>query len=237
MQNGTPIHVQLENLIRGKIADGTYPTNSPLPSERKMAEAYGINRLTVRAALKNLQKEGLVRTEHGKGNFVSSVKIKLNFSTISGFGAQLKEQGVAHTNQVLLAEELPAGYIMSQNFNVEKGTPLFHLVRVRIGNGNPLAIDDTYILYDEIPRVASIDFETASLYQKLKECGNFPEYARQTLYIQRIYGKIAEVMALEDDTPVFCIIHQAYSAKHALIEYTLSYVNPTYSSVASCLRK
>lgn len=74
MQNTLPIHVQLENLIRDKIANGEYAIGSCLPSERRLAETYGINRLTVRAALKNLRQEGLIVAHQGRGNFVNSAR-------------------------------------------------------------------------------------------------------------------------------------------------------------------
>ncbi|MEG1270849.1 MAG: GntR family transcriptional regulator [Ruthenibacterium sp.] len=237
MQNLLPIHVQLENLIKDKIASGEYAMGAPLPSERKMAEAYGINRLTVRAALKNLQKEGLVNAVQGKGTFVCSAKMKLSFSTIRGFGAQLKEQGVVHTSKVLFAKKVSAGYVLSQRFDVEKGFPLFRLTRVRFGNGHALAIDDTYVRYDSVRNIESIDFAANSLYRTFEENNIQLTKALQVLSIYNMYGPSAEILELPDGSPVFCINHKVFDSTARLVEYTYSYVNPAHSSITSYLKK
>ena len=237
MQGTLPIHVQLENLIKDKIASGEYPMGSLLPSERKMAEAYGINRLTVRAALKNLQKEGLVSTIHGKGNFVRSARMKLSFSAIRGFGAQLKEQGVAHTNKVLIAEKFPATYVLSKLFGVPKGAPLFRLTRLRYGNGRPLALDDTYFRYEAVADVEAIDFSVSSLYQTFEKNNISLVHAQQMLSIYTLYDDDSALLDLPQGTPVFRIEHKVFSANNSLADYTLSYINPTRSNISSYLKK
>lgn len=57
--------------VRNAVTDGTYPTGSRLPTESELAEAYGVSRPTVRAALGELKTQGLVHTRHGVGTFVS----------------------------------------------------------------------------------------------------------------------------------------------------------------------
>ena len=237
MQNLLPIHAQLENLIKDKIASGEYAMGNPLPSERKMAEAYGINRLTVRAALKNLQKEGLINTIHGKGNFVCAVKMRLSFSAIRGFGAQLKEQGVAHTNQVLFAQQVPAGYVLSKQFEVEKGYPLFRLIRLRFGNGHALSIDDTFVRYGAIRDIEQIDFSVASLYTSFEQNGIHLAKALQMLSVQNMYGESARLLEEPEGAPVFCINHKVFDSDDQLVEYTLSYISPSHSSITSYLKK
>lgn len=236
MQVLQPIHVQLENLIRDKIARGEFQIGSPLPSERRLAEVYGISRLTVRAALQNLQKEGLVMAQHGKGYFVQNSKIRINFSGLRGFGAQLKEQGVIHTSTVLQAQKILSGYELSKAFSVPRGTPLFHLTRVRLGNGHPVMVDDTFFPYDLIPDVEKYDFSTTSFYAALDKNGVQLEQAQQFLTVFTLYGECARVLELPDATPVFRINHCVYDHFGKLVDYTFSYVNPYRASIATYLR-
>ena len=60
--------------IRSKILDGTYPIGSRLPAERKLADELGVNRLTLRSALRHLEAEGLLRPHHGQGVLVLDYK-------------------------------------------------------------------------------------------------------------------------------------------------------------------
>ena len=58
-----PIYVQLMDSIKKKIQDGQLQVGDRLVSEREMSEQYGINRMTVRNALKKLQEEGVIETK------------------------------------------------------------------------------------------------------------------------------------------------------------------------------
>ena len=66
------VYVQVANAIAAKIADGSYPLGSRLPSEAELGEEYGVAKMTVRRALEVLRERGLVRTLHGRGSVVVS---------------------------------------------------------------------------------------------------------------------------------------------------------------------
>jgi GntR family transcriptional regulator len=71
MSVNQPIYQQLADLLREKIADGEYALGDALPSERVMADRYGISHLTVRKSLGLLEEEGLLIRIQGKGTFVT----------------------------------------------------------------------------------------------------------------------------------------------------------------------
>ncbi len=54
------LHAQVRETIRARILDGSYPAHSQVPSESQMMEAFGVSRITIRQALGDLQKEGLI---------------------------------------------------------------------------------------------------------------------------------------------------------------------------------
>ncbi len=69
-----PLYSQLKELLRGRILDGVYPPLSRMPSENELGKAFDVSRITVRQALGDLQKEGLIFKIHGKGTFVARPK-------------------------------------------------------------------------------------------------------------------------------------------------------------------
>lgn len=69
-QSGKPVYVQLADIIAGQIASGDLAPDRPIPAETRLAETYGIARLTVRRAVRELRERGLVHTVQGKGTFV-----------------------------------------------------------------------------------------------------------------------------------------------------------------------
>jgi DNA-binding GntR family transcriptional regulator len=70
-QSATPVYVQLANLLRRGIEDGTYPPDRALPSIRTLQETHGIADGTVQKALRILKDDGLVHTVRGRGVFVA----------------------------------------------------------------------------------------------------------------------------------------------------------------------
>jgi DNA-binding GntR family transcriptional regulator len=73
---GTAVWQQLRADIFGQIEDGTLSPGDMLPSETALAEAYRVSRLTVRRALADLARVGVIRTEHGVGSFVASPPLR-----------------------------------------------------------------------------------------------------------------------------------------------------------------
>ena len=80
-----PIYLQLREIIRGRIEEGEYQPGTAIPSENKLAETYGINRLTVRNAVDALVNEGVLQRVQGKGVFVVGSKYEEALEGHGGF--------------------------------------------------------------------------------------------------------------------------------------------------------
>lgn len=67
---GRPKYVEVADSLRGAIAAGTYPVGSELPSTARLTESFGVSTTVVRAAVRELQSEGLVIGQPGKAVYV-----------------------------------------------------------------------------------------------------------------------------------------------------------------------
>ena len=65
-----PLYIQFKDLLLTKIESGEWQPQHKLPSERSLCNKYGISRITVREAIKELTRDGLIESVPGKGNFV-----------------------------------------------------------------------------------------------------------------------------------------------------------------------
>ncbi|MBB4935288.1 DNA-binding GntR family transcriptional regulator [Lipingzhangella halophila] len=70
-ESATPLYVQLADIVAAKIKSGELQPDRPIPAETRLAEEYGIARLTARRAVRELRDRGLVVTVPGKGTFVA----------------------------------------------------------------------------------------------------------------------------------------------------------------------
>ena len=71
-----PIYIQLQDIIVKKIEEKKYLPGEAIPSERKMAEMYGVNRMTVKRAVSKLVEKGYLERKPGSGTYVAIEIIK-----------------------------------------------------------------------------------------------------------------------------------------------------------------
>ena len=102
-----PLYMQLKEIIMKRIEDGEYLPGEKIPSEREMADTYGVNRMTVKNAINSLVEANILYRIHGKGTFVAQKKTQKvtfydNLSESSrGLGAVIKDSGIPLMNQIL----------------------------------------------------------------------------------------------------------------------------------------
>jgi DNA-binding GntR family transcriptional regulator len=70
-ESGRPIYMPVADRVAARIEAGALAVDRPIPSEVRLADEYGVARLTARRAVKELRERGLVYTVHGKGSFVA----------------------------------------------------------------------------------------------------------------------------------------------------------------------
>jgi GntR family transcriptional regulator len=141
--------------LRASIVDGRLGAGERLPSENELARRHETSRPTVRRALALLKAEGLVTTEQGRGVFVRSkpqVRLLLsgeNFrrhrrAGLSGFSAQVGEQGQMAEQRLLEVGRVPATGEVAHRLGVEEGEPVVVRRRLFVVNGEPVARCDSY---------------------------------------------------------------------------------------------
>ena len=104
----TPLYEQVRQSIAQKLTDGTYTPGDKLPSESRLAQEFGVNRLTVRRAIEELARAGAVESRQGSGTYVSASIIRLPLSQrlstdslVSTLIGQISEQGLTYEDILL----------------------------------------------------------------------------------------------------------------------------------------
>src|SRR3954451_15503845 len=141
--------------LRASILDGRLNSGERLPSENELAERYSTSRPTVRRALALLKADGLVVTEQGRGAFVRpkpSVRLVLtgeNFRRhrregVSGFRAQVREQGQEPEERVLAAGAESVTEEIATRLGADRDSQIVVRRRLFLVNGEPVALCDSY---------------------------------------------------------------------------------------------
>ncbi|EWY41791.1 GntR family transcriptional regulator [Skermanella stibiiresistens SB22] len=160
----TALYIHIKDEIRNAILSGELKPFDRLPSESNLRERFSVSRITVRQALSELHKEGLIFTIHGKGSFVSKPKADQGLSSLQGFAEAMAEAGHETVNQVLDLREIPADAIVSDKLRLPAGTPVVEIKRLRFLNRSPISVDITYVPLKIGHRLAKADLATRDIF-------------------------------------------------------------------------
>lgn len=159
-----PLYVQVRNMLRTRIFDGTYGPHAQLPSENEMGAIFGVSRITVRQALSDLQREGMIFKIPGKGTFIAKKKAAQELTRLEGFGESMTRKGYEIYNLVVSHLALPASAEVAQQLGVEPGKIVAEIRRVRHLNGEPVSLEITYLPEELGERLRNEDLSNRDIF-------------------------------------------------------------------------
>lgn len=140
-----PLYAQVKEILRERILDGTYAPHTQLPTESEMSSIFGVSRITVRQALNDLQKEGMIFKIPGKGTFVSKPKAFQELTQLEGFAEAMTRHGYEIYNRVVSHQLVPAPPHVAQLLQLPAGSAVAEIRRVRHLNREPVSLEVTYL--------------------------------------------------------------------------------------------
>ncbi|SHI08164.1 GntR family transcriptional regulator [Pollutimonas bauzanensis] len=167
-----PLYAQLKEILRAEILNGGYLPHSRLPSEHELGSIFSVSRITIRQALGDLQKEGLIFKIHGKGTFVSQPKAFQNITSLQGFAEAMSQQGHQILNRVTGFKHMAAPDYVAQRLNIPIGAPLTEIRRIRMLDRVPVSMEITYLPEAVGKRLSNADLASRDIFLILEnDCG------------------------------------------------------------------
>lgn len=215
-----PLHAQIKHRLRAGILDGSYAPLSQLPSEADLGATFGVSRITVRQALGDLQKEGLIYTLQGKGSFVSRPKAFQNVSHLMGFAESMSAMGYEVLNQLLDLRFIPAEPDVAQRLQLAAGEPVAEIRRVRLLNREPVSLEVTYVSEALGRKLAQADLVTRDIFLILEnECGLPLGHADLTIDATLADDELASALRVREGAPVLHIERLTHDAQQRPVDY------------------
>jgi GntR family transcriptional regulator len=138
-----------------------------IPSERQLSVDLGVSRLTVRAALDDLVREGYLVRRRGAGTFVSEPKVAKGAATVSSFSDDMRERGMTPASKTLDLQVVPAGARLGRILHVSPSELVAVIKRLRMADGEPMAIELLHVRQSLVPGLTAADLEENSFYDLL----------------------------------------------------------------------
>jgi GntR family transcriptional regulator len=173
---------QVKAILDAAIAGGELAPHQRIPSERELSVALGASRMTIRQALVEMMAEGSLYTRSGKGTFVAERKIEQPLQRLTSFTEDIASRGLHPSSRLIGAKLLPAPIELAHALGIRAGAELVRLRRLRLADGQPLAIETSHLPHARCPGLLDHDLEHGSLYAILAESyGLELAGARQTI--------------------------------------------------------
>jgi GntR family transcriptional regulator len=169
MNINLPLHAQLKEEIIKKINEGDLKPGDKLPRQVELCTQYGMSHMTVRRALDELIKEGIIRSVRGKGIYVSRSTVATDSGSLLSYDEQINRLGMTPAKRILCAEITSASTVLAQMLKVEVGIPLVTLERLLLANETPVALTLTYLPHHLCPGILNHDLEKGSLFATLRQ--------------------------------------------------------------------
>ncbi len=162
------LYARLRDELRAGILDGRLQPHAKLPSESELTAAHGVSRITVRQALGDLQKEGLIVRLQGKGAYVAQPRASQQLDRLEGLGEALAEQGqVVHSKRLALKTVRATGELAAL-LQVPARTELVQLATLRYLERQPLSVNLSHFAPGIGERIARIDISGRDLLEVLE---------------------------------------------------------------------
>jgi GntR family transcriptional regulator len=215
-----PIYQQIKDWIQGNILAGTWPEHYQLQAEDDLAEALGINRGTLRNAIKSLINEGLLIRIHGKGTYVASKKVEQPLAeSLMTFSEGLIRQNIAYTTTVRQQQIIPADQDLAALFKVNVGERLLCLQRVRYVENKPIIFFTNYIPIEYFPQIEQKDFANRRLFEVMEHDYGFKISWAQRYFEARIAdAQVASALEIPEGSPVMFAKQITHSESDVAIE-------------------
>jgi GntR family transcriptional regulator len=139
-----------------------------IPSERRLSTDFGVSRLTVRAALDELVREGHLVRRHGSGTFVSEPKIAQQL-TLTSFSEDMRRRGMVPGSKTIDLETVHAGARLGRALHVSPNAEVVRIRRLRLADGETMAIETLHVPGAVVPGLTRAHLEDASFYAILEE--------------------------------------------------------------------
>jgi GntR family transcriptional regulator len=216
-----PYYIQLMDILREKVQQSEWRPGDQIPGEQDLCERYQVSRTVVRQALRELEYEGVITRQKGKGTFISLPKISEGLvQKLTGFYQDMVERGLKPGSQVLHQEVTPSNEKVARFLNIEPGEKVLDIQRLRFINDEPIQLVTTYIPYKLCPTLATADLSNQSLYAFLeKEYGIYITKGHRFIEAVQANEHEAEQLGIERGAPLLMLDSVSYSEDGQPIEY------------------
>lgn len=218
-----PLYSQVKEVLRERIGRLRGGEHEQLPSERELARDLRISRMTVRQAVRDLIAEGAIYTAPGRGTFLASGEVTQQLVGLTSFSQEMTKRGLVPSSRLLEAQSITDDEI-AERLRLQPDESIARIRRLRLADGEPMAIETTHLPLSLCPGLLSMDLERGSLYELLQRVFRLRfGAATQTITAESARPATARILGLEEGDPVLLMERSSELDNGRPFEYVRSW--------------
>ncbi len=213
-----PLYEQLVDKLAMQIRRGELRPGDRVPSERELAETLNVSRTTARLAIEELVTKGLVYREQGRGTFVA-VPARHSLIGFASFSEDLMARGLKPGSRILVQELINGDEPIHRSLQLAKDEKVLRLVRLRLADGKPVAIQSSYLPAKIVPGLEDRDLADRSLFAILRqEYYIYPAWTEAEFEATRVEPDQAALLCVDADAPILIVRGLTYTDSFEAVE-------------------
>jgi GntR family transcriptional regulator len=227
--NPAPLHLQIRQNLLKSIEDGRLPLNAKLSSERELVKLFGVSRITVRQALKDLEREGYLTSHPGKGFYVADKTKAFELDLLKSFTVNAHATNRKPGNRLLEGWIGKAPREITRPLFLPDGADVLLLKRLRFLDDQPVVIQEDWLSPVLVPGLLELDWSTGnrSLYAELHERFSIRPVRGQTILGARLLtADEAALLELEMPAAALTIDQIAYDSNNRPVNLSFTAQHP-----------
>jgi GntR family histidine utilization transcriptional repressor len=153
-----PAYQRVKQHVLERIQNGLWKEGDAIPGEEALAREFGVSRMTVNRAIRELSDEQIVVRVQGSGTYVAQQKYQATLVEIRNIAEEIAARGHRHRSELHRLERVKAGEVLGRAFGVAPGHTLFHSVVVHFENDQPIQVEDRHVNPEVAPDYLTQDF-------------------------------------------------------------------------------
>ncbi|WP_439520926.1 histidine utilization repressor [Hydrogenophaga sp.] len=153
-----PAYQRIKAHVLAQIHNGIWQEGDLIPGEEALAREFGVSRMTVNRAIRELSDEQTVERIQGSGTYVAQQKYQSTLVAIRNIADEIAARGHVHRSDLQKLEKVKAPEALARQFRVPPGQALFHSIVVHFENNKPIQVEDRYVNPAVAPDYMQQDF-------------------------------------------------------------------------------
>ncbi|MCH4053349.1 MAG: GntR family transcriptional regulator [Atopobiaceae bacterium] len=233
------LYSNIENDLRQKILSGEFGPGERLPTEAELCEQYGVSRITVRRAIKNLVDDDMLRRYRGKGTFVRPKLHELDANLQNNLGfTGLTSLGGKANRHIIEAKRIPASATVAAKLGIPQGNEVQYVKRQGIVDGVPLTLDNVYVSTELLPTFIDDLKEGNSLYGLFEQQYKLKlAYAGLSFSAAIATQEEAKLLDCFTGAPLLVFDKVCYNTDGKVVHYSKTYLSGNRTSEHLCISR